>query len=43
MAAEAVFRAEDLGKAEKSGEDPNSKKYMDDLRAKAQIDYIQKS
>ena len=43
VAAEAVFRAEDLGKAEKSGEDPNSKKYMDDLRAKAQIDYIQKS
>jgi peptidyl-prolyl cis-trans isomerase SurA len=38
LAAEAVFRAEDLGKAEKSGEDPNSKKYLDELRAKAQID-----
>jgi peptidyl-prolyl cis-trans isomerase SurA len=38
MAAEAVFRAEDLGKAEKTGEDPNSKKYLDELRSKAQID-----
>ncbi len=38
LAAEAVFRAEDLGKAEKSGEDPNSKKYLDELRTKAQID-----
>jgi peptidyl-prolyl cis-trans isomerase SurA len=38
MAAEAVFRAEDLTKAEKSGADPNSKKYLDELRAKAQID-----
>lgn len=38
LAAEAVFRAEDLGKAEKSGENPNDKKYLDELRAKAQID-----
>jgi peptidyl-prolyl cis-trans isomerase SurA len=38
MAAEAVFRAEDLTKAEKSGADPNSNKYLDELRAKAQID-----
>ncbi|AYD00416.1 peptidylprolyl isomerase [Neorhizobium sp. NCHU2750] len=38
LAAEAVFREEDLTKAEKSGADPNSKKYLDDLRSKAQID-----
>ncbi len=38
LAAEAVFRAEDLGKAEKSGENPNDKKYLDELRSKAQID-----
>lgn len=38
LAAEAVFRAEDLTKAEKSGENPNSKKYLDELRSKAQID-----
>jgi len=38
VAAEAVFRAEDLGKAEKSGDNPNSKKYLDELREKAQID-----
>ncbi len=37
LAAEVVFRAEDLGKKQDSGEDPNSKKYMDELRTKAQI------
>jgi peptidyl-prolyl cis-trans isomerase SurA len=40
VAAEAVFRAEDLGKAKKTGEDPNDKKYLDELRSKAQIDYL---
>ncbi len=35
-AAEIVFRAEDLTKAEK-GENPNEKKYLDELRSKAQI------
>ncbi|MGE7369938.1 SurA N-terminal domain-containing protein [Neorhizobium sp. NPDC001467] len=39
VAAEVVFRAEDLGKAEKTGEDPNDKKYVEELRAKAQISY----
>lgn len=39
VAAEVVFRAEDLGKAEKTGEDPNDKKYIEDLRSKAQITY----
>ncbi|WP_394801988.1 SurA N-terminal domain-containing protein [Rhizobium halophilum] len=39
FAAEVVFRAEDLGK-QKSGEaNPNEKKYMDELRSKAQIEY----
>ena len=38
VAAEAVFRAEDLGKTESSGENPNNKKYLDELREKAQID-----
>jgi len=38
VAAEAVFRAEDLGKSEKSGTNPNDKKYLDELRSKAQID-----
>lgn len=38
VAAEAVFRAEDLGKADSSGENPNNKKYLDELREKAQID-----
>lgn len=36
VAAEMVFRAEDIGK-QKNGEDPNSKKYLDELRKKAQI------
>ncbi|XUY27683.1 SurA N-terminal domain-containing protein [Agrobacterium sp. rho-8.1] len=35
-AAEVVFRAEDLAKADK-GENPNEKKYLEDLRKKAQI------
>jgi peptidyl-prolyl cis-trans isomerase SurA len=39
VAAEAVFRAEDLGK-QKKGEDPNEKKYLEELRTKAQIDYL---
>ncbi|MFD1746153.1 SurA N-terminal domain-containing protein [Rhizobium helianthi] len=38
-AAEVVFRAEDIGKAKKSGEDPNSAKYLEELRKKAQIVY----
>lgn len=36
VAAEIVFRAEDLGK-KSEGEDPNSKKYLEELRKKAQI------
>ncbi|OLP43133.1 SurA N-terminal domain-containing protein [Rhizobium oryziradicis] len=39
LAAQAVFRAEDLGKQDKSKEDPNSAKYLADLRSKAQIVY----
>ncbi|SCX35062.1 peptidylprolyl isomerase [Agrobacterium rosae] len=35
-AAEVVFRSEDLMKAEK-GENPNEKKYLEELRKKAQI------
>lgn len=37
LAAEIVFRAEDLGKKDSGAEDPNSKKYVEDLRKKAQI------
>ncbi len=36
-AAEIVFRAEDLGKKKAGGEDPNSEKYIEELRKKAQI------
>lgn len=36
VAAEVVFRTEDLGK-EKQDDNPNAKKYLDELRAKAQI------
>ncbi|WP_159952217.1 peptidylprolyl isomerase [Rhizobium sp. 18065] len=36
VAAEVVFRAEDLGK-EKEGENPDSDKYLEELRSKAQI------
>lgn len=36
-AAEIVFRAEDLGKKKAGGEDPNSERYLEELRAKAQI------
>ncbi|MGK9050008.1 SurA N-terminal domain-containing protein [Neorhizobium sp. CSC1952] len=39
FAAEVVFRAEDLTKAQKEGANPNEKKYLDELRGKAQIDY----
>ncbi len=39
LAAEAVFRAEDLGKQDKSKEDPNAAKYIAELRSKAQILY----
>ncbi|MFB9951186.1 peptidylprolyl isomerase [Rhizobium puerariae] len=39
FAAEVVFRAEDLTKAEKEGQNPNDKKYLDELRNKAQIEY----
>lgn len=36
VAAEVVFRAEDLGKEQK-GENPNAEKYIEELRSKAQI------
>jgi peptidyl-prolyl cis-trans isomerase SurA len=36
-AAEVVFRAEDIGKKKAGGDDPNSEKYLEELRAKAQI------
>ncbi|PDT52467.1 MULTISPECIES: peptidylprolyl isomerase [Sinorhizobium] len=36
-AAEVVFRAEDIGKKKAGGEDPNSEKYLEELRSKAQI------
>lgn len=36
LAAEIVFRAEDLGK-KTDGEDPNSKRYIEELRKRAQI------
>ncbi|WP_026619202.1 peptidylprolyl isomerase [Ensifer sp. WSM1721] len=36
-AAEIVFRAEDLGKKKAGGQDPNSEKYLEELRSKAQI------
>ncbi|MCF1467033.1 peptidylprolyl isomerase [Agrobacterium vitis] len=37
LAAEAVFKAEDIGKEDKSKGDPNSEKYLTELRSKAQI------
>ncbi|TPP10587.1 SurA N-terminal domain-containing protein [Rhizobium glycinendophyticum] len=37
VAAEIVFRAEDIGKEKKDGENPNAAKYLEDLRSKAQI------
>ncbi|NRP85058.1 periplasmic chaperone for outer membrane proteins SurA [Rhizobium lusitanum] len=37
VAAAAVFRAEDIGKNNAKGVNPNDKKYMDELRSKAQI------
>lgn len=37
VAAEIVFRAEDLGKEKKDGENPNAAKYLEELRSKAQI------
>ncbi|MDQ0454138.1 peptidyl-prolyl cis-trans isomerase SurA [Rhizobium paknamense] len=37
LAAEAVFRAEDIGKAQQSKSDPNSDKYLAELKSKAQI------
>ncbi|WP_117194173.1 SurA N-terminal domain-containing protein [Rhizobium terrae] len=39
LAAEVVFRAEDLGKEQKGGQNPNEKKYLDELRGKAVIEY----
>lgn len=39
VAAAAVFRAEDLGKANAEGVSANDKKYLDELRSKAQILY----
>lgn len=39
VAAAAVFRAEDLGKNNAEGVSANDKKYMDELRSKAQIVY----
>lgn len=38
VAAEVVFRAEDLGK-DKKEDNPNATKYLEDLRSKAQIIY----
>jgi peptidyl-prolyl cis-trans isomerase SurA len=38
-AAEVMFRAEDIGKAKETGENPNEAKYLEDLRSKAQIVY----
>lgn len=38
LAAEVVFRAEDLGK-QKNGDNPNDAKYVEELRKKAQIIY----
>ncbi|OHV76276.1 peptidylprolyl isomerase [Rhizobium sp. LCM 4573] len=38
LAAEMVFRAEDIGKQERGEGNANEKKYLDDLRSKAQID-----
>ncbi|MVA78806.1 peptidylprolyl isomerase [Agrobacterium vitis] len=37
LAAEAVFKAEDIGKEDKSKGDPNSEKYLTELRSKAQV------
>jgi len=37
-AAEVVFRAEDASKTKKEGENPNEKKYLDELRSKAVIE-----
>ncbi|MCL6706817.1 SurA N-terminal domain-containing protein [Pseudomonas sp. R2.Fl] len=39
VAAEVVFRAEDIGKEKSASEDPNSAKYLEELRSKAQIMY----
>ncbi|MBB6483293.1 peptidylprolyl isomerase [Rhizobium lusitanum] len=39
VAAAAVFRAEDIGKNNAQGVSANDKKYMDELRGKAQIVY----
>lgn len=39
VAAAAVFRAEDIGKNNAEGVNANDKKYMDELRSKAQIVY----
>jgi peptidyl-prolyl cis-trans isomerase SurA len=38
FAAQIVYQAKDLQTAEKDGEDPNSKKYLEELRKKAQIE-----
>jgi peptidyl-prolyl cis-trans isomerase SurA len=38
FAAQIAYEARDLEKAEKEGESPDSKKYLDDLRSKAQIE-----
>ncbi|MDI7861082.1 peptidylprolyl isomerase [Rhizobiaceae bacterium n13] len=37
LAAEIVFRAEDIGKQSETGKDPNDEKYVAELRKKAQI------
>lgn len=39
FAAEVVFRAEDLGKQQETGKNPNDEKYLEELRSKAQIAY----
>ncbi|MDH6266800.1 peptidyl-prolyl cis-trans isomerase SurA [Rhizobium sp. SG_E_25_P2] len=38
FAAQVVYQAQDLEKAEKQGQDPNSVKYLDELRKRAQIE-----
>jgi peptidyl-prolyl cis-trans isomerase SurA len=38
FAAQVVYQAEDLEKAEKQGKDPNSVKYLDELRKRGQIE-----
>ena len=38
LAAQIVYQSQDLEKAEKEGQDPNAKKYLEDLRKKSTIE-----